>query len=344
MDAAKVGAHLASLRRAREMTQQDVAEILHISNKAVSKWESGGGFPEITILPALAELYGVTADEILAGESLNKETEPSWRTTAQERRKYFLDRAEVRFDIGVGAAVLLALIGLLIQFYAVVFLPVSVLALWVGWRLTEGTLRQMEPGPDLIRAYKRRYRGLLLAEAPQIWLALPIVWMWSGLMTRWLATQPGQLFAQMTSGGLTQHLLLLRYLGLPGLDALLAIVLLPVPAMVLVLQSMLRRKAGPDAELISKSAMVIFTVFLGLFMVTVIWRSSATLPVLERLSQVDSNNYMKRAQVKALLAHANAPFLLAEWLLFAGTAAALAAGALRGRIGKKADGDACAKS
>lgn len=344
MDAAKVGAHLASLRRAREMTQQDVAEILHISNKTVSKWESGGGFPEITILPALAELYSVTADEILAGEPPHKEAEPSWRTTAQERRRYLLDRGEVRFDISVGAAALLALVGVYIQFYAAIFLSVSVLTLWVGWRLTEGALRQMEPGSDLIRVYKRRYRGLLLAEIPQIWLALPIVWMWSGLMNRWLMTQPGQLFAQMTSSGLTQHLLLLRYLGLPGLDALLAVVLLPAPVIVLVLQSLLRRKAGPDAELIPKPAAVIFTVFLGLFMVTVIWRSTATLPVLERLSRVDTDNYMKQAQLKAQLADANVPFLLAERFLFAGTAAALAVGALRGRIGKKADGDACAKS
>ncbi|CAN4009552.1 Helix-turn-helix protein, partial [Dysosmobacter welbionis] len=39
-------------------------------NKTVSKWENGAGLPDITVLPALAELYGVTADDILAGETL----------------------------------------------------------------------------------------------------------------------------------------------------------------------------------------------------------------------------------------------------------------------------------
>ena len=66
MDTAKTGAYLASLRKNAGMTQQEVADRLGVSNKTVSKWESGGGFPDITVLPALAELYGVTADDILA--------------------------------------------------------------------------------------------------------------------------------------------------------------------------------------------------------------------------------------------------------------------------------------
>ena len=74
MDATKVGAHLASLRRAREMTQQDVAEILHISNKTVSKWESGGGFPEITILPALVKLTGIPFPEPCYAQAIAPKT------------------------------------------------------------------------------------------------------------------------------------------------------------------------------------------------------------------------------------------------------------------------------
>ena len=72
MDAEKTGAYLALLRKARGLTQQEMADQLGVSNKTVSKWESGGGFPDITVLPALAELYGVTADDILAGETLTK--------------------------------------------------------------------------------------------------------------------------------------------------------------------------------------------------------------------------------------------------------------------------------
>lgn len=98
----------------------------------------------------------------------------------------------------------------------------------------------MEPGPDLNRIWKRRYRGLLVAEILQIWMALSIVWLQSGLLNQWLMTQPGQLFKQLSNDGLAQYLLGVRYSGLPGLDATLAIRLLPVPVMVLVLQGLLR--------------------------------------------------------------------------------------------------------
>ena len=70
MDTMKTGSYLASLRKSAGMTQQEAADRLGVSNKTISKWESGGGFPDITILPALAELYGVTADDILAGGKL----------------------------------------------------------------------------------------------------------------------------------------------------------------------------------------------------------------------------------------------------------------------------------
>lgn len=95
MDAMKTGEFLAALRRSHGYTQQQVAEQLNLSNKTVSKWESGGGFPDVTVLPALAELYGVTADDILAGERLHRTEEQS--TAA--RHNYLLSRTALRFKI-----------------------------------------------------------------------------------------------------------------------------------------------------------------------------------------------------------------------------------------------------
>ncbi len=68
VDSRKTGAYLAGLRKRFGYTQTEAAERLHISNKAISKWESGKGLPEVTMLPVLAALYKVTVDEILAGE------------------------------------------------------------------------------------------------------------------------------------------------------------------------------------------------------------------------------------------------------------------------------------
>jgi transcriptional regulator with XRE-family HTH domain len=72
MESGKVGAFLAQLRKEKELTQQGLADTLGVTNKAVSKWETGDGYPEITIVPALADALGVTADELLRGERATK--------------------------------------------------------------------------------------------------------------------------------------------------------------------------------------------------------------------------------------------------------------------------------
>ena len=68
MDAKKTGALIAERRKALGLTQKELAGRLIVSDKAVSKWETGAGYPEVTMLPLLAETLGITVDELLAGE------------------------------------------------------------------------------------------------------------------------------------------------------------------------------------------------------------------------------------------------------------------------------------
>jgi len=68
MNSSKVGKLIADLRKKNEMTQVDLANKLNISDKTVSKWESGNGYPDISQLPKLAKLFNITVDELLAGE------------------------------------------------------------------------------------------------------------------------------------------------------------------------------------------------------------------------------------------------------------------------------------
>lgn len=63
----KIGDHLKKLRRSHGLTQQEVADRLGISNRTLSAWECGTAMPDILLLPALADLYGVTVDELLRG-------------------------------------------------------------------------------------------------------------------------------------------------------------------------------------------------------------------------------------------------------------------------------------
>jgi transcriptional regulator with XRE-family HTH domain len=70
MEKKSIGSFIAALRKANGMTQQEVADRLKVSNKTVSKWERDESYPEITLIPVIAELFGVTSDEILRGERI----------------------------------------------------------------------------------------------------------------------------------------------------------------------------------------------------------------------------------------------------------------------------------
>lgn len=68
-----IGKTIATLRKAKGWTQVELAEKLNVSDKAVSKWESEAGLPEISQLPAMATLFGVTIDYLMTGKTPEKE-------------------------------------------------------------------------------------------------------------------------------------------------------------------------------------------------------------------------------------------------------------------------------
>ncbi|MBU3192023.1 helix-turn-helix domain-containing protein [Clostridium bowmanii] len=73
MDNKKMGEFIYVLRKAKAMTQKTLAEKLNVTDKAVSKWERGNGYPEITIIPELAKELGVTVNELICGEKIISE-------------------------------------------------------------------------------------------------------------------------------------------------------------------------------------------------------------------------------------------------------------------------------
>ncbi|QAA32323.1 helix-turn-helix domain-containing protein [Clostridium manihotivorum] len=74
MDNNKVGTFISVSRKAKNMTQKELAEKLNITDKAVSKWERGIGYPDITIISKLAEILSVTVNELLNGERLTEDS------------------------------------------------------------------------------------------------------------------------------------------------------------------------------------------------------------------------------------------------------------------------------
>lgn len=67
MDNQKTGALILKLRTEKKLTQKQLADMLCISDKAVSKWERGQGFPDVSLLPELSNIFGVDIERLLDG-------------------------------------------------------------------------------------------------------------------------------------------------------------------------------------------------------------------------------------------------------------------------------------
>ena len=70
MDRYVTGTVIRRLREEKKMTQEELAERIHVSGKAVSKWETGQGLPDISLLEPLAEALGISVIELFSGESV----------------------------------------------------------------------------------------------------------------------------------------------------------------------------------------------------------------------------------------------------------------------------------
>jgi transcriptional regulator with XRE-family HTH domain len=67
MDSLTTGKFIAKLRKEKKLTQSELADLLQVTDKAISRWETGEGLPEVSLLPNLARILNVTVDELLDG-------------------------------------------------------------------------------------------------------------------------------------------------------------------------------------------------------------------------------------------------------------------------------------
>lgn len=137
----EMGEFLTSLRKSKGYTQLEAANLLGVSNKTVSSWETGASCPDISMLPALAELYGVTCDEILRGKRIPEtESETISRAKREKAMARLLEKSRTDLStmcwtcgaltgagaivtLAIGCAALESLIGF---FIGLIFLAASV--------------------------------------------------------------------------------------------------------------------------------------------------------------------------------------------------------------------------
>ena len=86
MDHYVTGSAIRALREKKKLTQKQLAEILAVSDKTVSKWETGRGLPDITLLEPLAAALSVSVTELLSGECITNEN----RSGNLKRSKFYV--------------------------------------------------------------------------------------------------------------------------------------------------------------------------------------------------------------------------------------------------------------
>lgn len=94
-----LGVIIASIRKERGMTQLELAEKMGVTDKAVSKWERDLSCPDVSSIPQLAEILGVSVDELMQVKDITKET------SSQDNIKGIIDTAFKGVGLAMGIAV-----------------------------------------------------------------------------------------------------------------------------------------------------------------------------------------------------------------------------------------------
>lgn len=81
MDQIKIGKFIAQMRKEQSLTQRQLADTIGISDKTVSKWETGNGLPEVSLMMPLCEILRINVNELLSGERL---TDSDYQKKAEE--------------------------------------------------------------------------------------------------------------------------------------------------------------------------------------------------------------------------------------------------------------------
>ena len=119
MDQIKIGKFIAEERKAKKYTQRELADKLSISDKTISKWERGNGFPEVSLLLPLCNELEITVNELLSGERLQamdykkkaEENMVNLVKEAQESKKKIIMSAMVSVLVIVAAVPLFVVAG-----------------------------------------------------------------------------------------------------------------------------------------------------------------------------------------------------------------------------------------
>ena len=95
MEQQKIGKFIHDLRKEKDLTQKQLADLVGVSDKTISKWETGRGIPDTAIMNELCKVLGISINELLSGERLSKD---SYNGKAEENMVNLLKDSEIQKD------------------------------------------------------------------------------------------------------------------------------------------------------------------------------------------------------------------------------------------------------
>ena len=137
MDQVKIGKFLSDERKAKGYTQKQLSELLGISDKTISKWECGNGFPEASLLLPLCNELEITVNELLTGERISQQ---NYKEKAEENMVNMIREKEENKQkillttmIGVISTITFVTLLLVVCFYTdVIILPIKIVLMVIA--------------------------------------------------------------------------------------------------------------------------------------------------------------------------------------------------------------------
>ena len=137
MDQVKIGKFISDERKAKGYTQKQLSELLGISDKTISKWECGNGFPEASLLLPLCNELEITVNELLTGERISQQ---NYMKKAEENMVNMIREKEENKQkillttmIGVISTITFVTLLLVVCFYTdVIILPIKIVLMMIA--------------------------------------------------------------------------------------------------------------------------------------------------------------------------------------------------------------------
>lgn len=137
MDQVKIGKFISDERKAKGYTQKHLSEVLGISDKTISKWECGNGFPEASLLLPLCNELEITVNELLTGERISQQ---NYKKKAEENMVNMIREKEENKQkillttmIGVISTITFVTLLLVVCFYTdVIILPIKIVLMMIA--------------------------------------------------------------------------------------------------------------------------------------------------------------------------------------------------------------------